>query len=141
MDPPMILIWLVDQTINSSARSLRVAQHTLCNIMYTPSIFTWIISSALCASKNYSGEYPQAYTLWYTYIIYYRICQFWDYVCGLMTGLFAWSSRTALSRTYFTIAWETMLNTYWIYFTLGSVCWTQFINKNIYYLIQFNLGL
>ena len=47
----MILIWLVDQTINSSARSVRVAQHTLCNIMYSPSIFTRIISSALCASE------------------------------------------------------------------------------------------
>ena len=69
MDRPMILIWLVDQTINSSAHSVRVAQHALCNIMYSPSIFTRIISSAPRASENYSGEYPQACTLWYTYLL------------------------------------------------------------------------
>ena len=44
--------------------------------------------------------------IYYIYIIYYWICQFYDYVHGLMTlaclpGLFAW---TALSRTYF-ISW------------------------------------
>ena len=29
-----------------------------------------------------------------------RICQYVDYVYGLMTGLFAWISLTALSRDY-----------------------------------------
>ena len=38
----------------------------------------------------------------YMYIIYYWICQFWDYVYVLMTlGLFAWISLAALFRTYF----------------------------------------
>ena len=33
--------------------------------------------------------------------IHYIICQSWYYVYELMTGLFAWISLTALSRTYF----------------------------------------
>ena len=33
--------------------------------------------------------------------IHYRICQSWDYVYGLMTGLFASIILTALSLTYF----------------------------------------
>ena len=36
----------------------------------------------------------------YIYIKYYWICQSWDYVYGLVTGLFAWISLAALSRTY-----------------------------------------
>ena len=32
--------------------------------------------------------------------MHYIICQYEDYVYGLMTGLFAWISLTALSRTY-----------------------------------------
>ena len=35
------------------------------------------------------------------YYIHYIICQFWDYVYGLMTGLFSWICPTAFSRTYF----------------------------------------
>ena len=35
------------------------------------------------------------------YINNYRICHSWDYVYGLMTGLFAWIGPAALSRTYF----------------------------------------
>ena len=40
------------------------------------------------------------------YIVYYWICQFYDYVYLLMTGLFAWISLTALSRTYAMITGE-----------------------------------
>ena len=38
----------------------------------------------------------------FTHSLYmnYRICQSWDYVHGLMTGLFAWISLTALSWTF-----------------------------------------
>ena len=32
------------------------------------------------------------------YIVCCRVCQFKDYVCGLMTGLFAWIGLAALSR-------------------------------------------
>ena len=39
--------------------------------------------------------------LLYTYIVYYWICQFNDYVYRLMTDLFAWISLAALSRTSF----------------------------------------
>ena len=31
------------------------------------------------------------------------MCLFYDYVYGLMTGLFVWISLTSLSRTYFII--------------------------------------
>ena len=37
----------------------------------------------------------------YYIYLYYIMCQSWDYVFELMTGLFAWISLTALSHTYF----------------------------------------
>ena len=37
----------------------------------------------------------------YIYIIYYSNCQFWDYVYGLMTGLFAWIRLTAFVSDLF----------------------------------------
>ena len=45
----------------------------------------------------------------YLYIIYYWICQFYDYVYGLMTGLFAWISLTALPRGSFCLYMMTKL--------------------------------
>ena len=68
------------------------------------------MTGATCGAGNtHSFRNTWCQSLWefmispihYIYIIYYWICQFYDYVYGLMTGLFALISLSALSRTYF----------------------------------------
>ena len=55
------------------------------------------IQYIICQSKDYAFD---LYGFMTGLFIHYIICQSNDYVYGLVTGLFAWISPTALSWTF-----------------------------------------
>ena len=78
----------------------------LCVTWLVSNYFAWIVTSVTCGGGcSLVPEHLINMMLPVRYI-HYIICQFKDYIYGLMTGVFTWINLTALSWTYLIIIEE-----------------------------------